>query len=332
MSLQDISRRAVPALSLVCGGCGGWQSALDPGGPQSARLSGLIWQFAIISVVIWGLVMLALAGALLRRRAAVEDRAAGRRPALVVGAAVAASALVIIGLTLASYFATGGLAAGATDPLVIRVRGHQWWWEAEYPGQPANREFTTANEIHIPIGRPIRVELEAEDVIHSFWAPNLAGKQDLIPGRDNAISFTVEKPGTYRQQCAEFCGLQHAHMAMLIIAEPPARFARWRAAQLADAAAPAGPEQARGRQVFEDKPCAACHTIRGTAAAGTIGPDLTHVAGRQYIASGMLPTTRGSLAAWIADPQTLKPGNAMPMVPLTAAELNAVAAYLDGLK
>ncbi len=178
----------------------------------------------------------------------------------------------------------------------------------------------------------MRVKLAAEDVIHSFWAPSLAGKQDLIPGRDNSLTFTVGKPGTYRQQCAEFCGLQHAHMAMLIVAEPPAAFAAWRAAQLAEAASPAGQEEARGGQVFLGKACAACHTIRGTPAAGTVGPDLTHVGGRQYIAAGMLPTTRGSLAAWIADPQTIKPGNNMPMVPLTATELNSVAAYLAALK
>ncbi len=307
---------------------------MDPGGPQAAKLKGLIWLFLITCGAIWALVMLVLAGAIWRRRGA------GRRPearpsrtaSLVVGGAVAASVLVILGLTLTSYFVTRSVAAGGADPLVIQVRGYQWWWEVIYQDQATNRNFITANEIHVPIGRPVRVELAAEDVIHSFWAPNLAGKQDLIPGRDNALTFTADRPGVYRQQCAEFCGLQHAHMAMLIVAEPPAAFAAWRAAQLAEAAAPSGPEEENGRQVFLGKPCAACHTVRGTPASGTLGPDLTHVGRRQYIAAGMLPTTRGSLAAWIADPQTIKPGNNMPMVPLTAAELNALAAYLAGLK
>ena len=141
------------------------------------------------------------------------------------------------------------------------------------------------------------------DVIHSFWVPNLAGKQDLIPGRLNQLTFTASRPGRYRGQCAEFCGLQHAHMAMLVVADEPHEFERWRERQIATAPAAATPEQDRGRQVFTEKACAACHAIRGTPAAGTLGPDLTHVAGREYIGAGVMPTTRGSLAAWIADPQ-----------------------------
>jgi cytochrome c oxidase subunit 2 len=174
--------------------------------------------------------------------------------------------------------------------------------------------------------------LAAADVIHSFWVPNLSGKQDMIPGRSNSLTFTAEHAGTYRAQCAEFCGLQHAHMALHVVAEPPEEYERWRAAQLAEAVAPEGAEEAAGRRIVEGKACAACHTLRGTEAAGTLGPDLTHVGGRQFIAAGMLPTNRGSLAAWIADPQSIKPGNNMPMVPLTADELQAVSAYLAKLR
>jgi cytochrome c oxidase subunit 2 len=250
----------------------------------------------------------------------------------VIGAAVAASVVVIFGFTLASYFATRGIFDSRPEPLIIQVRGHQWWWEATYKDKSTNRNFLTANELHVPIGQPIRIELAADDVIHSFWAPNLTGKQDLIPGRDNALTFTVDKPGTYRQQCAEFCGLQHAHMAMLIVAEPAEAYQNWRQAQLVEPAAPAQADEQRGRQAFMARPCAACHTIRGTQASGTLGPDLTHIGSRQYIAAGILPTTRGSLAAWIADPQTIKPGNNMPMVPLTADELNDLSAYLASLK
>ena len=192
--------------------------------------------------------------------------------------------------------------------------------------------ITTANELHIPVGRRVRILLDAPDVIHSFWVPSLAGKKDLIPGRDNEITIEAETPGTYRGQCAEYCGLQHAHMAFLVVADPPEAFAAWQAAQRKLAAEPVGEEAAEGLRLFLQKPCAACHTIRGTPASGTLGPDLTHVASRQFIAAGELPTTRGSLAAWIADPQTIKPGNNMPMVPLSGDELLDVSAYLASLR
>jgi len=334
MSPQSRSFQSVaPMLAALCTGCDGWQSVMDPGGPQAVRLKSLILLFAIVCGAIWLLVMLVAAGAMFRRRSAAAPTAGSApRATWIVTGAVAASVLVIGFLTLASYLATRNLAREGRDPLVIEVHGYQWWWEVRYRDAGVDQNFITADEIHVPTGRPVRIELAAEDVIHSFWAPNLAGKQDLIPGRYNSLSFTVEKPATYRQQCAEFCGLQHAHMAMLIVAEPPADFALWRAGELADAASPPGPEEDSGRQVFLAKSCSACHTIRGTPAAGTLGPDLTHVGSRQTIAAGMLPTTRGSLAAWIADPQTIKPGNNMPMVSLTASELNAVSAYLAALK
>jgi cytochrome c oxidase subunit II len=322
-------------LGLCCTACHGWQSVTTPAGPQASRLDGLFWIFTAICAAIWVLVLLVLAGAMMRKRPAgapFPSERSEKCASVVVGGAVAVSALVIVGLTLFSYLATHGLASGTADPLVIRVRGYQWWWEVTYVDAAADRSFLTANEIHLPVGRPVRIELAAPDVIHSFWAPNLMGKQDLIPGRDNAITFIADRPGVYREQCAEFCGLQHAHMAMLIVAESPTSFAAWRANQLADAVASAGAVQEEGGRVFAAKACASCHTIRGTSASGTLGPDLTHVGSRQTIAAGMLPTTRGSLAAWIADPQTIKPGNNMPMVSLSGSELNAVSAYLAALK
>jgi cytochrome c oxidase subunit II len=328
---SQFHRRLVPltATALALAGCRGWQSAADPQGPQASQLTMLIWLFVIVAGVIWALVMLVLAAALWRRRRS-EPRE--QRTAWFVGGAMVASVLVILGLTVASYVATRHISPDPTDPIVIRLKGYQWWWSATYvDAQPAD-SFITANELHVPVGRPVRVELEAEDVIHSFWVPNLAGKQDLIPGRSNSIVFTVDRPGTYRGQCAEFCGLQHAHMALLVVAESQDDFQRWRKAQLADAKTPATPEQSAGRDVFVAKACAACHTVRGTSAAGSLGPDLTHVGGRQYIAAGMLPTTRGSLAAWVADPQTIKPGNNMPLVPLEPRELNALSAWLASLQ
>jgi cytochrome c oxidase subunit 2 len=275
--------------------------------------------------------------ALLRRPRAEQsagtiDPRSVHRMTIAVSGAVAGTVVIIAILSLASFFTTRALNAETTDPLVIRVRGSQWWWDVTYLDAQPRRTLISANEIHIPVGRPVRVELAATDVIHSFWVPSLAGKQDLIPGRNNALTFTARHAGVYRGQCAEFCGLQHAHMALFVVASDPAGFATWREAQLQPAREPADAEQERGRVVFVAKACSACHTIRGTLAAGTLGPDLTHVASRRTIAAGIFETTRGTLAAWIADPQTIKPGNNMPMVPLTADELRAVSAYLANLK
>jgi len=325
-------RRAWPlaAAALLLAGCGGgWQSAAEPGGPVAEGLHGLFWLFVVTAGVVWLLVMLLLLLALLRR----GGEGGSRGPALVVGGAVAATVLIVTGLTAASYLTTRSIAAAApADALVIRLRGYQWWWEVTYDDPRPERILLSANEIHVPVGRPVRIELNSADVIHSFWVPGLAGKQDMIPGRDNSITFTATRPGVFRGQCAEFCGLQHAHMALHVIAEPPEQFERWRDAQLADAAAPMGAEEEAGQRIVEGRACGACHTVRGTEAAGALGPDLTHVGGRGYIAAGMLPVTRGSLAAWIADPQSVKPGNTMPMVPLSADELQAVSAYLVRLR
>jgi cytochrome c oxidase subunit II len=216
--------------------------------------------------------------------------------------------------------------------LDIRVRGYQWWWEVTYLDAHPQQVFSTANEIHVPVGRPVHLKLAAADVIHSFWVPNLAGKQDLIPGRQNSLTFTASQVGVYRGQCAEFCGLQHAHMALLVIVDDNDAFERWRTQQLTASVPPRGRQQQTGKQLFESKACAACHTIQGSLASGSIGPDLTHLASRHYIAAGLLPTNRGTIAAWVADPQTLKPGSNMPQVPLTADELNALSAYLADLR
>jgi cytochrome c oxidase subunit 2 len=321
----------------LCPICATWQSVTRPSGPQAAGLDRLFWVFTLTCAVIWLLVMLILL-LTLRRRAGhdavspAQSPRRERRSAIIVGVAVAASVLIISGLTVLSYAATRAISVANGDPLVIRVRGYQWWWQVNYDDPEPDRSFMTANEIHIPVGRPVRIELSAADVIHSFWVPNLAGKQDLIPGRDNALTLTADRPGLYRGQCAQFCGLQHAHMAILVIAEPPAVFQAWRDHQIGEAQKPTDDEQERGRQFLTSRACATCHTIRGTPAGGTLGPDLTHVGGRHYLAAGQLPLTRGSLAAWIADPQTIKPGNNMPLVPMTADELNAVSAYLAALK
>ena len=318
-------------LVLLCSACTGWQSVLQPRGPQAEDLHWLLWVFVLVCTVTWLAVMLVLLAAVRRRHTAANPRAE-RRAASLVGAAIATTVLVVCTLTFMSYAATRGMSMADDDALVIKVRGYQWWWEITYSDPRPDRTFKTANEIHIPVGRPVRVELSAADVIHSFWVPNLAGKQDLIPGRANHLTFIADRPGVYRGQCAEFCGLQHAHMALLVVVQDAASFATWRTAQLRDAAKPPDEEAGQGRAFFIAKQCAGCHTVRGTPAAGTLGPDLTHVASRATIAAGVLPTTRGSLAAWIADPQTIKPGNNMPMVPMTPEQLRDVSAWLADLR
>jgi cytochrome c oxidase subunit 2 len=321
---------------LACAGCAGWQSALDPHGSPALGIDLLMKFIMIVCAVVWVLVVSVLIVALARRPLRAEPLTLNphtqERMRIVVAASVAATVVTISVLTLASYAATRMLSTSEGDELLIRVRGSQWWWDVTYLGARPEESFRSANEIHIPVNRPIRVQLEAADVIHSFWVPSLAGKQDLIPGRNNDIRFSATTAGIYRGQCAEFCGLEHARMAMMVVAHEPDAFEAWRQSQLKTAIEPGSAEEQAGRQLFVSKACSACHTVRGTAAAGTTGPDLTHVGSRRTIAAGVLETTRGSLAAWIADPQTIKPGNNMPMVPLTADELHAVSAYMAGLK
>jgi cytochrome c oxidase subunit 2 len=325
------------ALSLTLAGCSGWQSALDVHGESAIGLKQLIVLIVVVCSIVWALVMIALILTLARKRRGSEIRmtvnpGTERRMAISVGAAAAVTVVIITAFTVLSFFTTRALSVAGSDNLTIKVRGLQWWWGVEYFGSTPDQRFETANEIHIPVGKKVRLQLEGLDVIHSFWVPSLAGKQDLIPGRPNELTIRAERPGVYRGQCAEFCGLQHAHMAFFVIAEEQAAFDEWARLQRNGAAAAADAEADAGQQAFMSKQCAACHTIRGTAASGTTGPDLTHVGGRRTIAAGLLETTRGSLAAWIADPQTLKPGNNMPMVPLSPEELRAISAYLAGLK
>ncbi|WP_246093961.1 MULTISPECIES: cytochrome c oxidase subunit II [Mesorhizobium] len=317
----------------VAPGCSGNQSALNPHGAPAIHVEHLIIGTVAACTAVWILVMVILGLALLRRRRAAADSAKSEaRLTMTVVAAVVATGVIIAGLTIASFYTTRSIGGPESAALTITVRGQQWWWQIFYASSGATPGFQTANEIHIPLGEDVNIRLESADVIHSFWVPSLAGKQDLVPGRSNSLLLRAEKPGVYRGQCAEFCGLQHSHMAIVVIAEAPVDYERWAAAQRGDAMVPADPDAAAGQAAFLAKPCAACHTVRGTPANGTTGPDLTHIGARQTIGAGLLETTRGSLAAWIADPQTLKPGNNMPMVPLTSVELQNISAYMESLK
>jgi cytochrome c oxidase subunit 2 len=329
----------LPALSAA--GCGQWQSALHPDGGNARTTLGLIWSFTAVCTIVWLLVMLVLAWALLRRRSPAEieraplamDPRRERRFTGIVSGAVAVTVLILIGLTIVSFFAGRSNAAlTGKEKLTVRITGHQWWWEVRYENADPSQIITSANEIHVPVGQPVKIKLDSDDVIHSFWVPSLVGKRDLIPGRPSEITIVADKPGIYRGQCAEFCGYQHAHMARTVVAERPDALEAWRKGQLEDAVSPTSDEERRGQQVFLSTGCVLCHTVRGTPAGGVSGPDLTHVASRQGLAADTLPMTTAALAAWIADPQGIKPGAKMPRVDLGAADLNAVVAYVGSLK
>ena len=212
------------------------------------------------------------------------------------------------------------------------MTGYQWWWDVRYEDSLPIRRLRTANEIHIPVGRPVRLLLESGDVNHSFWVPRLQGKLDLIPGQTNTLWLQADEPGVYQGQCAEYCGEQHAHMGLLVVAQPPDEFARWYEGQLAGAAEPTDSLRRRGQEVFTGSGCALCHAVRGTGAMAAVGPDLTHLASRRTLGAGMVPNTRGYLGGWIVNPQAIKPGNRMPAMPLSGPELQALLAYLEGLQ
>jgi cytochrome c oxidase subunit II len=330
-------RAMVLLVAASAGGCSGWQSALDPQGPQANHLAQLIWGFTIVCAVVFLLVMAALVVALLRRAETRTDPLTqnplfARRSVVAVGTSVAATALIVLALTGWSYYSQKQIYSPADAQLTIQVTGQQWWWEIRYEDPQPNQTFTTANEIHIPVGVTVKLKLKSSDVIHSLWVPSLAGKQDLIPGQDNELHLTASRPGVYRGQCAEFCGIQHAHMSLLVIAEPQEDFDRWRQTQIASADEPDDDDARRGRDAFLSKPCVMCHAVQGTLAGGRVAPDLTHVGSRRYIGAGVLPLSRGNLAAWIVDPHGIKPGVNMPTIKLEPDDVNTIAAYLEGLK
>jgi cytochrome c oxidase subunit 2 len=221
---------------------------------------------------------------------------------------------------------TDAPAAGSTA-MTVTVIGHQWFWEVRY-----EEGAETANEIHIPVRTQINLQVRSADVIHSFWVPELNRKIDTIPGQTNAIELYAERPGVYRGQCAEFCGLQHAHMAFRVYAEPMPKFEAWLANIRKPAREPTTPLARQGQLAFMEDGCAACHTIAGTAAEGTVGPNLTHLAGRETLAADTIPNTPGDLFRWIQNPQTIKPGAKMPGLGLGPKKFHAIVAYLRGLK
>jgi cytochrome c oxidase subunit II len=326
----------LPLLALT--GCGGRQSPLSPQSHQAGDIASLWWWMFGGACVGFAAVAAILALAWARRnRRGVGDDNTGAHPGerfstrIVLGFGVALPIVVLVTLfAIADIFvlrATQAPAAARTA-LTVEVIGHQWWWEVRYPGTPA----VSANEIHIPVRTPVLVRATTADVVHSFWVPELNRTIDMIPGRVNAIELDARRAGTYRGQCDEFCGLQHAHMAFVVVAEPAQQFRAWLTRMARPAADPASPLERHGATVFLDGACSSCHTIRGTSASGDVGPDLTHVASRETLGALTVANTPAGLASWLTDSQHVKPGNQMPDLGLTPNELHALVAYLGSLR
>src|SRR5688500_13396936 len=264
------------------------QSALDPAGVQAASIEWLWWVMFWVCTAVFVLVIAAVAWAWVRGRSSGDARPSQARLTAGVAGALGVSLVTLYGLLFASVAVGRGIAALEYErPLEIDITGYQWWWHVKYPGEQPYLEATTANEIHLPVGRHTRITLRSGDVIHSLWIPNLHGKVDLVPGRANEMWLRADRPGVFRAQCAEFCGMQHSHMALTVVVEPNEQFEGWLAAQRLPAQPVAG-EAARGRQVFDSGPCAMCHTVRGTDAGGRTAPDLTHIATRSTLGAGTI--------------------------------------------
>jgi cytochrome c oxidase subunit 2 len=319
----------------------GRHNMLYPAAPQAGHIEWLYWFIFWILFAVFVLMIAAFTGAGAKARVVSShplpviehDEEGERRAGWAVRVAIGLTVITLFVILVVSVI-TGKRVEGLTskNPVSIQITGHQWWWEITYPNPQADQTVTTANEIHVPVGTPVVVQTNSKDVIHSFWAPNITGKRDLLPGYSSAFWFQIDKPGIYHGQCAEFCGLQHAHMGFSIVAESVGEFQAWQQQQLKAAAEPSASEAIRGREVFLTHACLMCHTIRGTDAGARLGPDLTHVASRSMIASETLPNTVGALAGWIVDPQRIKPGTQMSPNPLSGDDLQAVVAYLQSLR
>lgn len=308
----------------------GQQSALARQGDHAARIAEMSWVMFIGGGIIFTLVMTLLAAAFFGPPAV---RTALSRHSLIIGAGVLFPIVTLSALLVYTLWSASALARSGDEPAVrVDVIGEMWWWRVRYIDKDGKLLMETANEIRIPVGRPVEFRLTSPNVIHSFWVPNLAGKIDMIPGHVNTLRIRAEVPGTYRGQCAEYCGAQHANMAFFVVAQTPEEYGAWLAGQQLPAPEPRDAELATGKRHFMQL-CAQCHTVRGTTANGTIGPDLTHAGGRLSLAAGMLPNNAGALAGWIAGSQHIKPDNKMPSFnTLSGEELRAVVAYVESLE
>lgn len=303
-------------------------------GPRAGEIVGLAAIVFGVGAVVFILVEVLLVVAIVRFR----QRSADELPVQTPGnlrlelAWTAIPFVVLIGiffLTIRTMNAVASpLTVQAADALTIDVVGHQWWWEYRYPALG----IVTANEVHIPVGRPVRLRISSVDVIHSFWVPQLAGKLDAIPGRTNELWIEASRAGSFYGACGEYCGVQHAWMRILVFAHPQDEYDEWVRAQSAVPPAPTTGPAAQGYQSFTTNTCISCHTVRGTVANGAVGPDLTHFGSRTWIAGGVARNTPDGLKRWLRSPQNVKPGNLMPNTPIDDQQIDALVAYLEGLK
>jgi cytochrome c oxidase subunit II len=307
--------------------------ALDPQGPVAESMAALWWFMLALGLVVFVVVTVVLLVGLFRKRTLPDPRSAGpasyRLGRMIVAGGVVLPVVVVSAVFAATVFAMRDVARDPPpDALIVELVGHRWWWEVRYPAEGV----VTANEIHIPVGRPVAFKLTSADVIHSFWAPALGGKMDLLPDGVNTLVLEADVPGVHRTECAEFCGLHHALMELSVVAEPDDQFAAWVADQSAPAVAPSSASTQRGQQLFVDGECAQCHTVRGTVADGRDGPDLTHLASRSVIGAGAAENTADDLREWITDPHRFKNDVEMPATELSDADVQAIVTYLESLE
>ncbi|HKO11939.1 MAG TPA: cytochrome c oxidase subunit II [Acidobacteriaceae bacterium] len=326
---------------LLAAGCQDVQSTFNTHGPAADRISHLSWLMTILFLVTIAIMWVLIAWASVRRRGTLEEHApidaGGGQGWIAVGGLLIPLAVLclifVLGLKLlASFPIHDPMNQHAIKPDIV-VIGHQWWWEVHYVDGPMDEHFTTANEIHIPVNQPVMFELRSQDVIHSFWVPSLHGKVDLIPGHPNYVQIEASHAGNYTGECAVFCGEQHAHMRLLVVAQSPEEYQAWEQAQVKPATPPQSTAAQAGEQIFLGGPCSMCHSVRGTPAGGHVAPDLTHLASRQFIGADSFPNNTAYLESWATHAQSLKPGCLMPdLTQFSGTQLQELVAYLQQLK
>ena len=335
-------------VALCLSGCEAAQSIFNTSGPAAHRIAQLSWVMVILFLVTTGIMWALIGFAFYRRRGSLEEHqpidSSGGEGWIAIGGLgipfIVLSVLFILGLELLSEYPINPMhgpentraMAQSMKPEIL-VIGHQWWWEIHYLSDDPSKEVITANELHLPVGRPVNIEVATADVMHSFWIPALHGKVDMIPSQKNYIRLEASKPGEYKGQCAEYCGDEHARMRLLAIAQEPAQYQQWLDNQRMPGHEPTSPEAVAGKQVFLNSPCALCHEVRGTTAGGRVAPDLTHIGSRKMIASDLYENNDGYLEAWITHAQSLKPDCLMPNITQFSGEqLQQLVAYLRQLQ
>ncbi len=328
-----------PLLLLVVG-CRSIQSSLHTSGPAAQRIARMQWLEIILFLVVTLIMWVLIAWGTGRRPGTLAEHApikiGGGQSWITIGGMliplIILFVLFVLGLQLLESFPIDD-PSHSNAKAEILIIGHQWWWEVHYLNDQPSLQVTTANEIHIPVNKPVTLELESRDVIHSFWVPALHGKVDLVPGHPNFVRIEANHAGAYAGECAEFCGAQHAHMRLLVIAQEPDEYQAWLEQQRKPAAEPTTPEAIQGQQVFLSGPCILCHTIRGTLAGGMVAPDLTHIGSRRMIAADSFQNNNAYLEAWVTHAQSLKPETQMPdMTQFDGKQLRDLVAYLRQLQ